>query len=81
MKYLSLATVLVFSGCGYANAETTMDHFKQVINKTPYQVEVCTDRTTSGDRTGDALMGAIIGGALGIAPDHVMLPTSQTNSQ
>ena len=65
MKYLTLATVLVFSGCGYANAETTMDHFKQVINKTPYQVEVCTDRTTSGDRTGDALMGAIIGGALG----------------
>lgn len=64
MKYL-LPLPLVLAACHPALAETTQDHFKQVINKTPYQVEVCTDRTTSGDRTGDALMGAIIGGALG----------------
>lgn len=46
-------------------AETVTDVTKQVINKTPYQVEVCTDQRVSGDKTGDALIGAIIGGALG----------------
>ena len=33
--------------------------------KLPKRVEVCYDKTTSGDRTGDALMGAIIGGIIG----------------
>jgi uncharacterized membrane protein len=47
------------------NAETVVDVTKQVINKTPYQVEVCYDQQVSGDKTGDALIGAIIGGALG----------------
>ena len=46
-------------------AETVTDVTKRVINKSPYQVEVCQERSTSGDRTGDALMGAIIGGAIG----------------
>ena len=63
MRKLLFAAMLV--GCSPALAETTQDHFKQVINKTPYQVEVCTDQSVSGDKTGDALMGAIIGGALG----------------
>jgi len=47
------------------NAETVVDVTKQIINKTPYQVEVCYDQQVSGDKTGDALIGAIIGGALG----------------
>ena len=46
-------------------AGTVTDVTKQVINKTPYQVEVCTDQQVSGDKTGDALVGAIIGGAIG----------------
>ena len=41
------------------------DHYKNVINKSPYNVEVCYDRTVSGDKTGDAVKGAIIGGILG----------------
>jgi len=48
-----------------AIAETTQDHFKTVINKSPYQVEVCEDVAVSGDKTADVLTGAIIGGALG----------------
>lgn len=50
---------------GVANAETVVDVTKQVINKTPYQVEVCYDQQVSGDKTGDAIKGAIIGGLLG----------------
>jgi len=48
-----------------ALAETTQNHFKTVINKSPYQVEVCEDVAVSGDKTADVLTGAIIGGALG----------------
>ena len=50
---------------GAANAETVVDVTKQIINKTPYQVEVCYDQQVSGDKTGDAIKGAIIGGLLG----------------
>jgi uncharacterized protein YcfJ len=42
-----------------------VDHYKTVINKTPYTVEVCENVAVSGDKTGDTLMGAIIGGAIG----------------
>ena len=41
------------------------DHYKNIIYKTPSQVEVCYDRPVSGDKTGDAIKGAIIGGILG----------------
>jgi uncharacterized protein YcfJ len=41
------------------------DHYKNIIYKTPSQVEVCYDRSVSGDKTGDAIKGAIIGGILG----------------
>jgi len=50
---------------GIASAQEVTDVTKQVINKTPYQVEVCTDQQVSGDKTGDALKGAIIGGIIG----------------
>ena len=42
-----------------------MDHEKAVIKRTPFQVEVCSERKVSGDKTGDAVMGAIIGGLIG----------------
>ena len=48
-----------------AFAADVQDHYKNVINQIPYNVEVCRDRVTSGDKTGDALAGAIIGGILG----------------
>ena len=46
------------------NGEVT-DTYKQIINKTPYSVEVCTDVNVPGDKTSDMLTGAIIGGIIG----------------
>ena len=48
-----------------AVAETVQDFNKTVINRVPYNVEVCTNQTVSGDKTGDTLKGAIIGGIIG----------------
>ena len=66
---------LVWGGIGFitftfiansVKADTQVqDHYKNIIYKTPSQVEVCYDRNVSGDKTGDALKGAIIGGILG----------------
>ena len=41
------------------------DHYKNVIMQLPKRVEVCYDKSVGGDKTGDALMGAIIGGIIG----------------
>lgn len=41
------------------------DHTKMVITQIPYQVEVCRQVTSSGDKTGDMLKGAILGGLIG----------------
>lgn len=60
-----LATMMTMLVITPATAETVVDVTKQVINKTPYQVEVCYDQQVSGDKTGDAIKGAIIGGILG----------------
>ena len=40
-------------------------HFLSVIEQTPYSVEVCKNVRVSGDKTGDTLPGAIIGGIIG----------------
>ena len=48
-----------------AEIAVVQDHYKTVINKQPYEVQVCTDRTVSGDKSGDMLRGAIIGGIIG----------------
>ena len=66
MKYVmvGIVTALMFAST-QAVAETTQDHFKTVINKQPHQVEVCYDQHTSGDKSGDMLKGAIIGGIIG----------------
>ena len=41
------------------------DHYKNIIYKKPSNIEVCYERKVTGDKTGDTLKGAIIGGILG----------------
>ena len=67
MKYLIFGIAILFGlvMTTSANAETTKDHFKTVFHKTPHYVEVCYDKRVSGDKTGDTLKGAIIGGIIG----------------
>ena len=69
MKNFVLATALSISMTAPAFAETVSatitDHYKVVISQTPYNVEVCRDVSVSGDKTGDTLKGAIIGGIIG----------------
>jgi len=60
-----LMTLAVIGVSSPAVAETVVDYTKTVVNRVPYQVEVCTNQTVSGDKTGDALTGAIIGGIIG----------------
>ena len=69
MKFLlktvvySLAALAVM-GTGVVKAETTQDHYKQVIIKKPYTVEVCTEGNGKSDLN-NFLNGAIIGGIIG----------------
>ena len=67
LKHLTLGAIGFIAFTFIANsvkADTTVqDHYKNVIQKKPYTVEVCYQG--SGDKTGDTLLGAIIGGAIG----------------
>ena len=70
MKKLLAIIVFSVSGCHPAMASemsnaTISDVNKEVINKTPYQVEVCTNQTVRNDTTGDMIVGGIIGGIIG----------------
>ena len=67
MKYIiwGAAAIAFFFVSQAASAETTQDHYKDVYYKTPHQVEVCYDQQVSGDKTGDTLKGAILGGVIG----------------
>ena len=67
MKHIlyTFALAIAVSTPAFAQNTQVQDHYKNVINKSPYNVEVCYDRTVSGDKTGDAVKGAIIGGILG----------------
>ena len=58
-------TLALISASGSAYAETVQDFNKTVINRVPYTVEVCTNQSVGGDKTGDMLKGAIIGGIIG----------------
>ena len=49
---------------GYASAEEVTDHYKKVINRIPYTVEVCTEGNGKSD-IDNFITGAIIGGAIG----------------
>ena len=57
----------LLAGCSPALAQEPViqDHYKEVINQKPYHVEICRDVNVSGDKTGDTLKGAIIGGIIG----------------
>ena len=59
----AIAVLLLASNS--AAAETTQDHYKDVYHKTPHTVEVCYDQQVSGDKTGDTIKGAILGGIIG----------------
>ena len=63
-KIFTTVAMLGFMSTG-AIAETVQDHYKMVITQKPYKVEVCRQVSTSGDKTGDTLKGAIIGGIIG----------------
>ena len=58
-------TLALIGASGSAYAETVQDFNKTVINRVPYNVEVCTNQTVGGDKSGDMLKGAIIGGVIG----------------
>jgi uncharacterized protein YcfJ len=63
---LAIAASATFAFTGIANAQTTVtDHYKTVIERDSYNVEVCYNKEVSGDKTGDTLKGAIIGGIIG----------------
>ncbi len=63
---LAIAASAFFAFTGTANSQTTItDHYKTVIERDAYNVEVCYNKTIPGDKTGDTLKGAIIGGIIG----------------
>ena len=61
MKKFIVAAMLIATP---AMAESTQDHYKQVIVKKPYSVEVCTQGSGKSD-VENFIEGAIIGGAIG----------------
>tara|TARA_B100002019_G_scaffold45358_1_gene38143 strand:+ start:193 stop:612 length:420 start_codon:yes stop_codon:yes gene_type:complete len=61
---IAASTFLVLTGTAKAQTIIT-DHYKTVIEKDAYNVEVCYDKNVPGDKTGDTLKGAIIGGIIG----------------
>ena len=66
---LVIASVIGFglgvTNTAQAHSKTVKDHYTTIVQKEPYYVQVCRDVTTSGDKTGDTLKGAIIGGIIG----------------
>ena len=62
---IGLCAMMAMSSAAYAHDAQVTDINKNVINRVPYNVEVCTNVTTGGDKSGDLLKGAIIGGILG----------------
>ena len=67
IKNTILTMGLCISACSPALAQEPIinDHYKTIIDQKPYHVEVCKDISTSGDKSGDMLKGAIIGGIIG----------------
>lgn len=61
----TLITLALIGAPGFAYAESVQDFNKTVINRVPYNVEVCTNQTVGGDKTADTLKGAILGGVIG----------------
>ena len=71
-KLIALFTVALSTSTMASNPYSTdtavvFDHYKNVIQQTPYRVEVCQDRVQhSGDGSAtNELVGALFGGAIG----------------
>jgi len=69
LTIISLLTIAI-STTAYAkspiNRGVVVDHYKTVIDRSPYQVEVCEQVTIKGgDPTSGAIIGGIIGGVIG----------------
>jgi uncharacterized protein YcfJ len=65
MNKLIVAGVLTLMSTS-AMAETVTDHFKSIIEQTPYRVEVCKDVVIQGKTDqGGAIIGGLIGGVIG----------------
>jgi uncharacterized protein YcfJ len=62
---LTLAAILSITGCATAYAQAVEDHFKQVIYKKPYTVEICEDKSNNKSNLENFITGAIVGGAIG----------------
>jgi uncharacterized protein YcfJ len=62
----TIITTALFVLATPAFAETVRDHYKTVIEQSPYRVEVCKDvQLRGGASTGEALFGALVGGVIG----------------
>ena len=66
-KIIILGIGLFVSACSPAVAQEPIiqDHYRNIIDQKPYHVEVCKDVSVGGDKSGDMLKGAIIGGIIG----------------
>jgi uncharacterized protein YcfJ len=71
-KLIALFTIAISTATMASNPYSTdtavvFDHYKNVIQQTPYRVEVCQDRVQhSGDGSAtNELVGALFGGAIG----------------
>ena len=65
---LAIGASLISNGAfAHTSNATVEDHYKTVIDRTPYQVEVCTNvQTNKGPTIGGLdVQGAIIGGIIG----------------
>ena len=58
--------VALFATNANADTQTIKEHYKSVIEQTPYSVEVCKDVQIRGQAsTGDTVFGALLGGVIG----------------
>ena len=64
---IALSTTTMASNPYSTDTAVVFDHYKNVIQQTPYRVEVCQDRVQhSGDGSAtNELVGALFGGAIG----------------
>jgi hypothetical protein len=65
-KFLLAGAIVSFTmaGIDFARAETVQDHYKNVVVKKPYSVQVCSEGNGKSSLE-NLLEGAIVGGAIG----------------
>ena len=70
-NFLTIATMLALSTPAFADSVNgnVQDHYKTVIDQSPYVVEICKDVNVSNgpgpNDTGGAIIGGILGGVIG----------------